>query len=244
MNLSIAHNILAVRLYDWSLRDLLRELETDCPLLNLIGKHQRRIGGFVAWNRTLSPNERMQLAKALLLYHQNARTLKGEIITEEAKCWGEAYYEQTTIHMEHLPPLATAFRDAPTFRPVDGDVLLDTLLSVLPPVLGRPSRRRSKIICTCQIHDWKIVTEFVFERRRENLAFEYQFIRKDGAPKLGSGFGPFPRSLLSFYGMYPRTYVGVPSQADIEPTTKAMSKLAEHFVSQAEPLFEGLGIND
>jgi hypothetical protein len=36
--------------------------------------------------------------------------------------------------------------------------------------------------------------------------------------------------------------VSVESQADSEPMAKAMTKLAEHFVAQADPLFSNLDI--
>src|SRR6266478_2676054 len=100
MNLTDALNTFALRLYDWSWRDFLRELEADCPLLRPIGQHQRSIGGLVSWNKSLSSADRRQLARAMtLLFHENARKLKGETITDAVRAWGDAFYEQTSAHM-------------------------------------------------------------------------------------------------------------------------------------------------
>jgi hypothetical protein len=48
MDLTEAQNTFALRLYEWSQHDFLRELEAGCPLLSLIGQHNRRIGGLVS----------------------------------------------------------------------------------------------------------------------------------------------------------------------------------------------------
>jgi hypothetical protein len=40
------------------------------------------------------------------------------------------------------------------------------------------------------------------------------------------------------------TSIYVPSDADSAPMARAMVKLAAHFARQADPLFEGLGIDD
>ena len=80
-------------------------------------------------------------------------------------------------------------------------------------------------------------------RRNEQLSFEYQFIRKDGAPIRGHpAQGPFPRTMLLFYGLYNSSVV-VPSAVDSAPMAKALAKLAEYFVAQADPFFDGLGVN-
>jgi hypothetical protein len=44
---------------------LYRELEEGCPLLAPYGVFQRRIGGLVAWNETLSSSDRKKLSIAL-----------------------------------------------------------------------------------------------------------------------------------------------------------------------------------
>jgi hypothetical protein len=49
--------------------------------------------------------------------------------------------------------------------------------------------------------------------------------------------------MLFFYGLSDSS-VRVPSRADEKPMAKAMANLAEYFVAQADPLFEGLGIKD
>ena len=246
MNLIEAQNAFAVRLYEWSQHDLLRELDTGCPLLSLIGQHNRRMGGLVSWNKTLSSVERKRLAIALtLLAHENARHLKQEGISGEVDWWKEQKYIQTTIHMDKLPPLRTSDKSLPTFQPLDVEGCLDILIGSLSPVLGKASRRRSSIRCLRPIGDWKIITEFTYERWRKNLTCVHQFIRKDDKTKIPTpeiGPQPFPRSLLLMWGVYNRTLVGVESRADSEPMAKAMAKFAEHFVSQAEPLFSGLGI--
>jgi hypothetical protein len=46
-----------------------------------------------------------------------------------------------------------------------------------------------------------------------------------------------------FYGVY-ATSAMVPSEVDGQRMAPVMAKLAEHFVSQADPLFAGLGIPD
>ena len=51
MQITKAENLFATRLYDWSFRDLVRELEEGCPLLCTIGLNNRSIAAFVAWMR-------------------------------------------------------------------------------------------------------------------------------------------------------------------------------------------------
>jgi len=237
MNLVEAQNAFAVRLYEWSFRDFARELHSDCPLLSMVGLNNRDVTGFVSWVKTLGPVERQALASARVRYaHEYAARLKGEALTEdEAKRWNELVYEQRAIHRHRLPPLASDDRSLPAFRPA----------ASVSPVLGKPSRRRSSIRCTRKFGDWKIITEFTFLRRDQDLRFDYQFVRKDGAPIIGHSLAPFPphRTLFFFYGVWD-TSVAVPSHQDSEPMAKVMAKLAEYFVSQAEPLFAGLGVHD
>lgn len=245
MDLDNALKAFAVRLYDWSTQDLFRELESGCPILSLIGRHNRGVGAFVSWSRTLSAQEHAQLATAMpRLFHENARTIRGEVISEETRRWGEAFYEQTTTHMAIIPPLLTAVRNVHSNCPVGMDDLFDPLVSSLPTSLGIARRRDNEVSCVRWINDWKVVTEFSYAPKESNLLFQYQFIRKDGVPIVEAGHGSFPRSLLAFYGIYPHTVVVVPSQEDCVPMARAMVTLAEHFVSQADPLFVGLGIDD
>ena len=248
MNLTEAQNTFALRLYEWSQRDFIRELRTGCPLLSLVGLNNRRIAALVAWSQTLSPVEQIRLAKALtMLCHDNARQLNGETITPEIQTWRDVEHIQTTNYMESLPPLASADRSLPTFRPIDFDRCLDTLcVSLSPTILGKPSRRKSLVRCLRKFGDWKLITEFTIERRHRNLYCTFQFVRKDDTsviPTPEIGPKPFPRSLFLFYGVYNRTVVAVESQSDSEPMSKALVKLAEHFVAQADPLFAGLGID-
>lgn len=248
MNLSDAHNVFAIRLYEWSQHDLLRELEADCPLLSLVGLNNRRVAAFVEWNKTLSTDQRLALSKSLTaLCHENARRLKGETITETIERWKDIEYRQTSHYMGILPPLKTSDRTLPTFRPIDPDACLYCLSTfVSPAVLGEPSRRKSMVRCARKIGDWKLITDFTFERRAKNLCCTFQFVRRDNkseVPPVENGPHPFPRSLFLFYGVYNRTVVGAESQADSEPMARGMVKLAEHFVAQADPLFAGLGID-
>jgi hypothetical protein len=248
MDLQTARNIFAVRLLDWSRRDFLRELKEGCPLLSSMGLNDRRIAAFVMWNETLSPIERRALVCSLTrLSHENAARIRGEPATENDKSWNRALYEHTWagVQDEHVPPLLTALRDSPGFEPLDADQCLKTLATSLSPTMGRISRRKSKVICTKQLGDWKIITEFTLMRWHETLTFEYQFIRKDGGrvPNAHPAQGPFPRTLLFFYGLGV-TIVQVPSKGDGERMAKLMPKLAEYFVCQAAPLFQGLGIDD
>jgi hypothetical protein len=246
MDLTTAQNNFAIRLYEWSQRDFIRELEEGCPLLSTLGLNNRDMAAFVAWNETLSSKERRSLAIALTRRcHENAARIKGEVLTEEDKAWHRASYRETRVHLERLPPLPTAERLDPEFRAVDPDHCLDALMGCLSPIMGKASRRHSKVLCTLHLRDWKIITDFTFLRRDQFLNFEYQFIRKDGAPiKTGHpAQGPFPRTMLAFYGLY-HSLVRVPSEKDSEPMARVMARLAEYFVARAAPLFEGLGVDD
>ena len=245
MDLTTAQNRFAIRLYDWSQQDFVRELYEGCPLVSLLGMNNRRMAAFVIWNETLSSAERKSMAIALTRRcHVNAARLKGETLSEEQKAWQQTVYEQTTQFMNELPPLAASDHSRPDYQPVNPDVCLDTLVQSLSPVMGKVSRQKSKVICKRQFGDWKVVTEFTFLRRDEMLVFEYQFVRKDGVPIRGHpAQGSFPRTMLLFYGLY-NSSVLVPSANDSEPMAKAMAKLAEYFVAHADPLFQGLGVND
>ena len=246
MELRQAQDTFALRLYEWSQSDFLRELETGCTLLSMIGQNNRRIGGFVSWNKMLSSSERRKLAQALTISsHNNARRLKGEVINEEVNYWKEQKHNQTTVYMDKLPPLTTSDTSLPTFRPVDVDACISILTDSLSPVLGKVSKRRSAVRCWRMVGDWKIVTDFTYERWHRNLTCMHQFIRKDdksGIPKPEDGPGSCPRSLLFCWGVYNRTVVAVESQQDSEPMAKAMATFAEHFVLQAPALFSGLDI--
>jgi hypothetical protein len=246
MELPTAQNTFAVRLYDWSQRDLTRELQEGCPLMSTLGLNNRPVAAFVAWNETLSPKERKAIAIALTRRcHENAVRLKGEVVSEEDKAWHRTVYEQTAAYMERLPPLPTAERVDPNFRPVNPDHCLDTLAERLSTVMGIPSRRKSKVLCTRKLGEWKVITEFTFLRRVTRLSFVYQFIRKDGGPVANPhpAQGPFPRTMLLFYGISNSSVV-VPSAKDSEPMAKAIARVAEYFVAQADALFDGLGVAD
>jgi hypothetical protein len=242
MNLAEAMDVFVLRLYDWSLRDFSRELRLDCPLLSSVGLNNRTIAAFVMWANRLTMEERFSLARALVkLDHQKPSVLRCETFTEEDKMW----YYRTSEQMrtsDRMPPLATADVSSPTFRDVNPDECLDAIIAALPPVMGRASRRKSAIHCTRKVGDWKLISEFTFGRRDKELSLEFQFVRKDGTRIIGHD-SSFPRSPFAFYGVY-STILQVPSQQDSEPMAKVMVKLAEHFVSQADPLFEGLNIDD
>jgi hypothetical protein len=245
MELNEAINTLAVRLYEWSVRDFLREMSSDCPLLSTIGHNQRRIGAFISWNKTLTAADRWQLATAIpLMFHNNARNIMEKPITENIQQWAEEFYEQTTAHLENIPPLLSADRGSSSFHPASSDSIFATLRFNVSPCLGEIELHRDALSCKRKINDWNVITEFSYARRESNLMFEYQFVRTDGAAVLEPGYGPFPRNLCAFYGIWPHTVVAVPSREDCEPMAKAMANLAEHFVSQADPLFTGLGLKD
>jgi hypothetical protein len=246
MDLATAQDTFAVRLYEWSRRDFLRELQEGCPLMSTLGLNNRHVAAFVAWNETLSSSERRALALALTRrFHENAVRLKAEVLSEADKAWGRVVYEQTFLFMEKLPPLPTAERVDPDFKPVNPGRCLDTLTECLSPEMGRRRRLRSGVVCTRKLGEWKIVTEFTFLRRNTELSFVYQFIRKDGdrVTEPHPAQGPFPRTMLLFYGIS-NSSVTVPSEKDSDPMANAIAKLAEYFVVRAEPLFAGLGAND
>ncbi len=168
-------------------------------------------------------------------------------MTEEDNLWNKALYlhRWPGYQEEHVPPLLTAFPESPGFQRLDPEGCLDALAASVSPVMGRVSRHKSKVICRKWIGDWKIVTEFTLVRREEKLTFVYDFIRRDGGRTIEThpAQGPFPRTLLFFFGLG-FTTVHVPSKVDGERMAKVMAKLAEYFVAQADPLFEGLGIKD
>src|SRR5689334_4287196 len=125
-----------MRLYEWSQKDFLRELEEGCPLLSRIGLNDRRVAAFVIWNETLSRNQRRALVLALTRHcHENAARLKGQVMTEEDKYWNQALYENTWagVQDERVPPLLTAYRESPDFRPLDADACLRELAASLSP---------------------------------------------------------------------------------------------------------------
>ena len=248
MELIEAQNTFAMRLYNWSERDLFRELQEDCPLLSLVGLNNRMVAGFVSWNKTLSSQDRLQLAKAkTLLAHRNARQIKEAAISDEIKYWADLCYKQTTLHEEHLPPLLTADRNSPTFRPIDPKHCLDKLIRTLPSEAGNVSREKSAVRWVRKFGDWKFVSVFTFQRRSRNLDCTFQFVRRDDGfryPIPEAGPELFPRNFFAFYGLHNHTVVAVESEADSEPMARAMAKLAGHVFSHAEPLFGGLGLND
>src|SRR6266404_3854008 len=95
MELKQAENTFAVRLYEWSFRDFVRELEEGCPLLSTLGLNNRYVAAFVSWNETLSLRERYAVARGLTRsIHKNAVRLKGEIITDEDRYWYRMVSEQ------------------------------------------------------------------------------------------------------------------------------------------------------
>jgi hypothetical protein len=245
MQLSAAQDAFAVRLYDWSARDLTREMDEDFPLLSSVGLNNYTIAAFVSWVRTMRVDQRGALAAALIRrIHEHAAALRGEALTrEERDWWNNEFYNNVTLHKDSLPPFSSLDETLPSFRPVDPDACLDTLVQSVTPVLGNISRRKSSVSAWRRIADWKLITEFTFSRRERDLRFEYQFVRKDGARVIGHG-GPYPRNLFMMYGVWTETSVEVPSQADSEPMARAIAKLAEHFAGQAGPLFAGLGIGD
>jgi hypothetical protein len=95
------------------------------------------------------------------------------------------------------------------------------------------------------IDDWKVITEFTFQRRARDLDYTFIFVRRDDQHKYPvpqAGPELIPRSLFLCYGIYTHTVVSVESEADSEPMAHAMTRLAEHFVTRTSPLFVELGI--
>jgi hypothetical protein len=196
----------------------------------------------VSWANALPLTERLEFAAtSVRLAHEYASELNGELGSERDKYWKREFYEGTTIHRNGLPPLPSVM--APTYCPADPGHCLDVLAASLNPIMGRISRSKSRIVTRKMIGDWKIETIFIFSRRDLDLRFEYQFVRKDGQPVREVGIRPFPRTLFLFYGVS-ETAVNVPAQADSEPMAKTIAKLAEYFIWQADPLFDGIGIDD
>src|SRR5579864_661648 len=106
MDLNESVNILAVRLYDWAVRDFTRELEQNCPLLSLIADYNRNVAAFTSWNDDLSTDERRLVAITMtLMFHNNARNLLEKAVTPEMEHWAEQFYEQTTTRLDAMPPL-------------------------------------------------------------------------------------------------------------------------------------------
>lgn len=244
MDLTTARNTFALRLYDWSLNDFRREIDQGCPLLSSVGLNNRHVTAFVAWVKDMPHDQRQILMRALVWRaHRNAAKLRGEAMSAaEEKSWNREFYLETSIRMHELPPLATADWRLPTFRPIDPDNCLGVLRSSLSPTLGRSARRKSKVCATKKIGDWKVISEFTFDRGDKELRLEYQFVRKDDRPIIGFS-SPYPRNPFWFYGVS-TTNVSTKSEADSQPMAQVMAKIAEHFVAQADPLFAGLGIND
>lgn len=244
MDLINAQNTFARRLYDWSLSDFRREINEGFPLLSSVGLNNRSVAAFVDWIREMHPDQQRILTRVLVWRaHKNAANLRGERMSKaEAESWNEEFYTEITTRMHRFPPLRTADRTLPTFKPVDTAECLKLLFSLLSPALGKPVCKKSGVFAAKMLGDWKIISEFTFDRGDTTLSLEYQFIRKDGRPIIGHD-SPFPRNPFWFYGVT-HTGVSVPSLADSEPMAKAMAKLAEHFVAHADPLFSGLGIND
>jgi hypothetical protein len=245
MQIEKALAILVARIYEWSSADFIRELENNCPLLTLIATHNRHVGAFISWAKTLSLEDRRRMAKAMItLYHENARVIKGESITEEVAEWGEKFYDETTARFVDQPPLPTADSTSPSFVPATVDAVIGCLRNKVSQKFGLAQVWKSRLRCSIFVNDWNILTEFGYAEEEHNLAFEYQFVRKDWTPIFQDERGPFPRNLLSMYGLYPHCVVAVPSIDDIEPMTTAMVRLAEQFVSQSSHIFIGIGMKD
>src|SRR5437016_4550262 len=120
MRLTEAQDRFAVRLYDWSLRDFMREMDEDFPLLSLVGLNNYTVAAFVSWVRTMRVDQRGLLAAALVRrMHEHAAAIRGEALTrEERDWWNNEFYTQVTLHKESLPPFSSLDETLPSFRPV------------------------------------------------------------------------------------------------------------------------------
>ena len=150
MDLISAQNIFARRLYDWSLRDLMREMEEGCPLMSSVGLNNYSVAAFVSWADSMTSQERKILARALTRRaHENAAAARGEALTrDEQEYWNKEFFTQVTTRQHSLPPFVSANECLPPFKPVDPDKCLNTLAASLSPVLGKPSRRKSSLRAT------------------------------------------------------------------------------------------------
>lgn len=244
MTLVEATNQFALRLYQWSLKDFVRELDEGCPLLSMVGLHGRFITAFVQWVQTMPREDRIHLTSCLIRRsHELAVALRGETITaEEKRAFNEWFAREVNIRCHELPPLPSEVSEWPSNREVNPKECMNCLFGLLPPILGAAKQSKLRVQAIRQMGDWRLMTEFIFFKTEHLLSCEYQFVRSDGHRIIGH-FNGYPRNLFMFYGLA-NTTVRVPTQADVEPMVKVMSKLAEHFVCQAEPLFAGLGVND
>jgi hypothetical protein len=244
MELEAAIDRFAVRLYEWSAKDFQREVFEDFPLLSLAGLNNRGVAAFVQWVKEMPSSDQTVLVRDLpRLSHARAMALLGRPLSpSERKVLNEQFALELNLREHYLPPLTTADKRLPTFKPIDPNRCMSLIYDWLPVFLGKPSRQKMRVRAVKWIGDWKLITEFYFYKPDKFLFCEYQFIRRDGKPIFGH-FSEYPRNPFMFYGVY-STYVYVPSEADCEPMAKAMVRIGSHFVSQAEPLFVGLGIGD
>jgi hypothetical protein len=243
MTLNEAQNQFALRLYDWSLKDFIRELDQGCPLLSLTGLNHRWIASFVGYARLQPKSERDRLARLLVRYgHENAVNLRRQPLSRQEQDEISEFRQKISAGTHQLPPLVSADYRQPTFEDVDPIECMDLVREAIPSSLGKQSRSRLKVTAALVIGDWKLLTEFWFYKRDTFLSCEYQFVRKDGSPIIGID-KPYPRNLFMFYGLH-STMAFVPSRADALAMAPAIVKVGSHFVAQAAPLFDGLGIND
>jgi hypothetical protein len=109
MVLEQAMNAFAVRLYEWSLRDFIRELEEGCPLMSTLGLNNRSVAAFVAWNESLSLKERSPLARALARRcHKNAlkvTSLDRTLVMDLAASGRHPLQSRCPAYRLSLPPI-------------------------------------------------------------------------------------------------------------------------------------------
>jgi len=245
MHYQEADNILAVRVRDWSLQDLLREMRAGCPLLSTVKLNMRLAGGFVDWNKEMPDAFRPTIAEAMnYLGHAIAIRKFGIPVSVEAEMWSKKCDEEISKRQYRLPPLPYSDTNQPTFRRVDGYKAMELLCDNLNESFGEWRRAGYVVTCRRKFGDWKIVTTFRFEKRYPVISFQYEIKRKD-MPKVREVMPYlYPRNLLLMYGIYGLSQISVPSEHDGTAMPPVIVHLAEHFLLHIDGLLADLGIDD
>jgi hypothetical protein len=138
---------LSTRLFDWSVTNLGRELEMNCPLLRKAGAFNRWICAFTEWNCGLGAGERrmvtMALAKRGNLYA--AQRLRRATSAEEKEIV-VAMVDGVNVQLRYLPPLRNSANWPYAISPGERSECLAALRSELSGrSAGRTTGRKSSL---------------------------------------------------------------------------------------------------
>jgi len=235
-----------VRFYRWALKDSLREVEQDYPLLSKIPS--AKFLSFVQMSRELPFSERIALANALVKHgHRMALSYLGESLTGDEKNYAEQITQYVRAHDSEMIRNLRGLHGH-EYRPPSKKQFIARVVERLRPVLG--DRVEKDVIiegsARCfitQVGDWFVRTSFDY-LAKYGVNIEHQVIVLPTQTGGMDGNYTHRHTNIGRWWGLGNFYWEILPQNDLSATFDAIAAVCGHFVQQIPLVLEGLPLPD